>query len=249
MTLRAKLGMMSMPSTPSYESSALAFVLKKPAKTFLPRRLSLGRRARWHQFLSFSGQTIEITGPTCTLLRRNWRNLPRHIHQVEELRHIHLHCIALRQRRQFEPRPDELENRGVVGHCVRDVVLLCEWRHHNQRHAVSRVDEIARRSGVGRRADVAWLKVSGWNIVGTHSWLRRNMIIKSAKLVEGQNKRRVFPRRAQHQRVDQRLHVLSALLNVGWIRHVDIRRMLVEGNQRCRLNHSHLWQTSALHVR
>ena len=151
MTRRAKLGMMSMPSTPSYESSALAFVLKKPAKTFLPRRLSLGRRARCHQFLSFSGQTIEITGPACALLRRNWRNLPGHIHQVEELRHIHLHCIALRQRRQFEPRLDELEDRGVVGHCVRDVVLLCEWRDHNQRDAVPRVDEIACRPRVGRR--------------------------------------------------------------------------------------------------
>jgi hypothetical protein len=116
---------------------------KRPAEAFLPSKLLLTFAAQRQHLLPFSGQVIEIAGAIGVLLRRNRRNLPGHIHQVEKLRHIYLGRVPIRERREIEAGFDELEDRGVVGDGMGNVVLLRERRDHNQGNAVPRVREIA----------------------------------------------------------------------------------------------------------
>src|SRR5262249_39203249 len=100
---------------------------------------------------------------------------------------------------------------------MRNVILLAERRDHDQWHPKSGEHEIAGWSllggiatniNIGRgRIQIDWL-----DSVRTHRGLRRNMIIKAARFIPGQNKNSILPRWALHKRIDQALDIRRSYL-------------------------------------
>src|SRR5262249_11290929 len=125
-------------------------------------------------------QVIQVTSSARTLLGGNRRSLPRHIHQIEKLGHIHLGGVTLGKRRQVEASLNELENCGVVCERVRDVVLFGQRRDHDQRHTVAGISEIASWTSA-LSANIPGLQIRRRNVVRAHRRLRGNVIIETAE--------------------------------------------------------------------
>ena len=64
--------------------------------------------------------------------------------------------------------------------------------------------------------------------------LRRDVIVKTAKFVEGENEHRILPGRTLHQAFDNVVHMLGAGLNA-----LAIAGMLIQIGFVTWLNHSH----------
>ena len=180
--------------------------------------------------------------------RRGGRSSQRHVHKIEELRHVRLGRIACGQARQVKASLDQLQHRRVVHNRVGHVVRLCERRNHNQRHPEP-----------GHKKSTDWTRVVGANVraenvgrilnaVRRDSRLRRHMVVESTGLVMAQNEDRILPRRATHQCVHDVLHVGSTRLHAGCVRRVHSWGVLIETHVTRRLDEGHLRQRPVLHV-
>jgi len=102
--------------------------------------------------------------------------------------------VAVRERAEIPFRLDQLEDRGVVVHHVRHVVLARVRRDDHRRHpepvAVVGAGQVRRHVDLGR------------DVVGLDRRGRRHMVVVTAVLVEGPDQQRLRPRGALHHRVD-----------------------------------------------
>src|SRR5271166_1372760 len=136
------------------------------------------------------GELIEIACPVRWLGGRRGRRCPGHVYEIEELSHIHLRRITLGKTGKIEACFHQLQPSRVVRYGVGNVILLGEWRNHQQRNSIPRINEVASRpSCFGAnipRKQVQWL-----DAIRTHGRLRWNMIVESAELIIGEDKHRI----------------------------------------------------------
>src|SRR4029077_20109885 len=133
------------------------------------------------------GQLIHIASAIGNLGRRVRRSHPSRITEIEELSHVDLGGVPLRQRRHIKTSFNELQNRSQISHRVRDVVLPCIRRDNDQRHAVTGIDEVTSRPRRGI-ANITWKQIQWHNAIWTDGRLRRNVIVEASEFVEGENK-------------------------------------------------------------
>jgi len=114
--------------------------------------------------------------------------------QVQHVQHRYGVGIAEGQRREVPLRLDQLQDRRVVEHLMRDVVATCPRRHDRERHAkavaVEPVEAVL--AGHQDRADA----------VRRYGRGRRHVVVVPAVLVIRQDEQRPVPVRAVDDRVD-----------------------------------------------
>ena len=81
------------------------------------------------------------------LVRQTRRVLPRHATEIEHVSQVVRGSIAARQAGQVEAPLDQLEDGGMVGDLVRDIVWFGPWRDQHQWHPEAVTVEVARRVG------------------------------------------------------------------------------------------------------
>lgn len=74
-------------------------------------------------------QVVVVARAGCWLGRRSWRGQIRNVFEIEELRHVGLCGVALRQGGQSETFLDKRQERGKVRNGVRNIVWLGKGRH------------------------------------------------------------------------------------------------------------------------
>jgi hypothetical protein len=129
-------------------------------------------------------QMIAVAG---AIGRLDWRRPRRHVRavKVEELLHVRLERIALVQAWQVEARLYELEHGRKVHRRVRDIMRFGERRDYDGRNAKARDGEVA--------WGIAGIKVLWRDSIGIDSVHRRDVIVKAATFVEGQEKDAILP--------------------------------------------------------
>src|SRR5579862_1190518 len=190
------------------------------------------------------GQVINVTGTTRGLRRRSRRRLPGLVSKIEELGHVHLRRIPPGQVWKAEAGLNQLINGGVISRSVGNKVRAGERRHYDKRHAITSKSKIAvAPSGahaIATVAVVARLQVGRKNAVRAYRGLRRNMIIKPAVFIVGQDEHRAVPGGTGHERVDERSDVLGSRLRAAaGSTKVAAHRMLIAAAQEAWINHGY----------
>src|SRR5262249_12557162 len=138
---------------------------------------------------------------------RRWRGEPRRVGEVEELAHVRLGGVALSESRQVKTFFGEAEDRSQVRGRVRDGTPLCKRWNDEERYPEPVAGEVA--------GDVRGGEIDGLDAVRMHCVERRRNVVEHATaFIKGEEERRVFPRRAFHERLQERSDIGGADLDV-----------------------------------